>query len=287
MRDDIIRLYDEFTHDRIDRRRFMKRLAGLAGGTAAAYGLLPLLANDYARAATVAPEDPRLVAGRVEYEADDGAFINGYLAWPKGGKDRLPAVLVIHENRGLNPHIEDVTRRLALAGFLALAPDALSRRGGTPANEDEAREWIGNLDPARARADYLTALAFLAKHKRSTGKVGCVGFCWGGGMAGRLATLSETLAASVVFYGGPPPVEEVPKIKAALLLHYAGLDARINERVPAFQAALDAAKVRYALHMYDGANHAFHNDTNTARYDAAAAVLAWQRTVEFLAKELG
>jgi carboxymethylenebutenolidase len=249
--------------------------------------VLPLLANDYARAATVAPEDARLVAGRVEYEADDGAFMSGYLAWPKGGKDKRPAVLVIHENRGLNPHIEDVTRRLALAGFLALAPDALSRRGGTPANEDEAREWIGNLDPARARADYLTALGYLAKHKRSTGKVGCVGFCWGGGMAGRLATLSETLAASVVFYGGPPPVEEVPKIKAALLLHYAGLDTRINERVPAFQAALDAAKVRYTLHMYEGANHAFHNDTNTARYSAEAAALAWQRTVEFLTQELG
>lgn len=286
MRDDLIRLYDEFTHDRIDRRNFMKRLAGIAGGTAAAYALLPLLGNDYARAATVEPGDARLVAGQVEFEGDDGAYLSGYLCWAKGGKGPLPSVVVIHENRGLNPHIEDITRRFALAGFLAFAPDALSRRGGTPANEDEAREWIGNMDPKRARADCVTAVAWLAKHKRSNGKVGSVGFCWGGGISGRLAIMSPQLAAAVVFYGAPPPVDEVPNIKAPLLLHYGALDTRINERVPEFQAALDAAKRRYTLHMYEGANHAFHNDSNTARYNAEAAALAWQRTVEFLTREL-
>jgi len=286
MRDDVIRLYDEFTHDRIDRRAFLKRLAGIAGGTAAAYALLPLLANDYAQAATVAADDERLVAGKVEYPADDGKLLSGYLCCLRKTRGKRPAVVVIHENRGLNPHIEDVTRRMALAGFLALAPDGLSRAGGTPADEDQARELIGKLDAERTRADYLSALKFLKSHKRSTGRLGAIGFCWGGGMSGRLATLSADLRAAVVFYGAPPPVEEVPKIKGALLLHYGGLDTRINERVPAFQAALDAADVRYALHMYEGANHAFHNDTNTARYDAAAATLAWQRTIAFLTKEL-
>lgn len=287
MRDAIVRLYDEFTHDRIARREFMKRLAGLAGGTAAAYALLPLLANDYAQAATVAADDERLAAERVRYRAGDGAEIGGYLCRPRKPRGDRPAVLVVHENRGLNPHIEDVARRLALAGFLALAPDALARVGGTPSDEDQARELIGKLDPERARADMVDSAAYLRGHRRSTGAVGCVGFCWGGGMAGRLATLVPELRAAVVFYGPPPPVEDVPRIRAALLLHYASLDARINERVPAFQAALDAAQVRYQLHTYEGANHAFHNDTNAARYSAEHATLAWTRTVEFLAKELG
>jgi carboxymethylenebutenolidase len=279
-------LYDEFTHGNMPRREFLARLARLAGSAAAAALLLPLLENRYAQAATVAADDPGLVTDRKQFESPVGD-INCYVARPKGEPKRRPAVIVIHENRGLNAHIEDVTRRLGLAGFFAVAPDALSTTGGTPANEDEARERIGELNPEDALGIYLAAVHCAAKHDRSTGKVGCVGFCWGGGMAGRLAANSQELDAAVVFYGVPPEAAEAARIRVPMLLNYAGNDTRINAAVPAFEKSLKSAGARYELHMYPNVEHAFHNDTNAARYNAAAAKLAWDRTIEFLTRELG
>ena len=281
----IIELYDEYTHEGMPRRDFLARLARLAGGAAAASVILPLLENQYAVAATVAADDPALVTGRESFESA-GAGIGAYVARPKAGAGRLPAVVVIHENRGLNAHIEDVARRLALAGFLAVAPDALSGKGGTPANEDEARKWIGELDREEALRTYQDAVRHAKQHRHCSGKVGCVGFCWGGGMAGRLAVNSEELAAAVVFYGMPPEAAEAARVRVPLLLNYAGRDTRINAAVPAFEQALKAANARYELHTYPDVDHAFHNDTNAARYNAGAASLAWGRTVDFLKKEL-
>lgn len=283
----IIDLYDEYTHAPLDRRVFLQRLAALTGGMTAALGMVARLEAGEAPAGKVAPEDSRLITARLDYPGATGA-IRGYLAHPRDVKAgrKLPAVLVIHENRGLNPHIEDVTRRLALEGFLALAPDLLSSRGGTPADPDSARAEIGRLDAAQTVADALAGLAFLARHEQANGKVGAVGFCWGGGLVGDLAVQSPELDAGVVYYGRQPKSEDVPKIKAPLLLHYAGLDTRIDAGIPDFEAALKKAKARYELHDYPGVNHAFNNDTSEARYNAEAAGLAWGRTVAFLRKYL-
>lgn len=281
----VIELYDEYTHGGLDRRSFLHRLAHLAGSAAAAAALLPLLENRYAEAATVAPDDPALKTGRGSFDAPGGAIVY-YAARPAGRPKRNATVVVIHENRGLNAHIEDVARRLALAGFLAIAPDALSGTGGTPKDEDLARQRIGELEREAALGIYLAAVRHAAKHERSTGKVGCVGFCWGGGMAGRLAANSPELAAAVVFYGMPPAAEEAARVHVPLLLNYAGLDTRINDAVPAFEAALKAAGRRYEIHMYADVDHAFHNDTNAARYNANAAALAWRRTVDLFKTEL-
>jgi carboxymethylenebutenolidase len=281
----VIELYDEYTHGGLDRRSFLGRLARLAGSAAAAAALLPFLENRYAEAATIAPDDPSLKTEHDRFDAPDGA-VTCYSARPKSRPKRRPAVVVIHENRGLNAHMEDVTRRLAVAGFLAIAPDALSASGGTPKDEDEARKRIGELDPEATLRSYVAAVKHAAKHEHSTGKVGCVGFCWGGSMAGRLAANSQELAAAVVFYGMPPAAEEAARIHVPMLLNYAGLDKRINDAVPAFEQTLKTTGVRYELHMYDGVDHAFHNDTNAARYNAAAAALAWQRTLDFLTREL-
>lgn len=280
----IIDLYDEYTHTPLDRRTFLERLAALTGGMGAALALVPLLEANRAAAAQVPPDDRRLQAEEVSLPGP-GVELRAYLARPTAAGP-APAVLVIHENRGLNPHIEDVTRRVALAGYAALAPDFLSPLGGTPANEDLAREQIGKLDVDQTLQNALAAVKWLRARERSTGRVGAVGFCWGGGLVGRLATADPKLDAAVVFYGRVPPLVDVPRIKAALLLHYAGRDERINADVPAFQKALDAAGVRYTLNMYEDAEHAFHNDTSAARYDAAAAGLAWQRTVEFFERTL-
>ena len=280
----IIELYDEYTHRPLERRVFLERLGKLAGSAAAALALLPILENDYARAAVVAPDDPGIEAKRVEYPGAAGK-VKGYLARPKKGS-KLPAVLVIHENRGLNAHIEDVARHAAQAGFLALAPDCLTAVGGTPTNEDEARDKIGKLDRDATVKDLVAARRFLAEHKSSNGRAGAMGFCWGGGMVNLLAAADPDLAAGVVFYGMSPPPEKVPAIKARMLLHYAGLDERINASVPAYEEALKAAGVKYQLFMYDGVQHAFHNDANAARFDATAAALAWKRTVEFLKEAL-
>lgn len=281
----MINLYEEYTHAGLSRRGFLDRLAQLAGGMTVALATLPLLENNYARAETVAATDPRLETGYVEYPGGKG-MVNAYQAKLKEKATSMPGVVVIHENRGLNPHIEDVTRRLAVEGFLSVAPDALSSQGGTPADEDKARSMIAALVPEETRKDYLSAISYLKGHNLCTGKVGCVGFCWGGGMANQLAVHSTDLTAAVSFYGLQPEPADVPRIKIPLLLHYAGLDERINQGIPDFVNALKAAKVDYRMYSYEGVNHAFFNDTNSARYDAAAAKLAWERTVEFLKGKL-
>ena len=287
MNQDLIDLYDAFTHRGLDRRVFMGRLAELAGGTAAAAAALDLLRADPARAAQVAAEDPRVAAESVVI-GDAGSKLKGYLVRPAGdAARRLPAVIVVHENRGLNPYVEDVARRLAVAGFMALAVDFLSPAGGTPADEDQARDLIGKLDMADVVRDATAAAAWLKARPDGNGKVGIVGFCWGGGVVGLVAVADPELDAGVVFYGRTPPLDRVPAIRAPLLLHYAGLDERINADVPAFEAALKKAGKSYTLYRYEGVNHAFHNDTSAARYDAAAATLAWNRTLEFLRAELG
>jgi carboxymethylenebutenolidase len=279
----IIDLYDSFAHGGISRREFLDRLAGIAGSSAAALALLPLLQNDYARAAMVAPNDARLAIDAVSYDAG-GTRISGYLARLKA-KGKRPAVIIIHENRGLNPHIKDVTRRLALEGFLAYAVDMLSPQGGTPADEDKGREMIGTLKADETALRIAAAVPFLEHHAESTGKVGMVGFCWGGAMVNRVAVLSADLKAAVSYYGEQPPADAVKSINAALLLHYAGLDKRIDAGIAAYEAALKANGKRFIVYIYPNANHAFNNDTSS-RYDKTAADLAWSRTIAFLKANL-
>jgi carboxymethylenebutenolidase len=280
----IIDLYDEYTHAPLDRRVFLARLAQLTGSTAAAMALVPLLEANQARAALVSPEEPQLETNRITYAGATGD-IKAYMARPKGAV-QLPAVIVIHENRGLNAHIEDVTRRLALEGFLALGPDLLSPLGGTPENEDTARQLIGKLDTGQTVQSLMAAVTFLAKQAHGNGKVGAIGFCWGGGMVGALAVNAPDLDAAVVYYGRQPATPEVGKITAPLLLHYAGLDTRINEGIAAFEEALKQAGKKYTMYIYEGANHAFNNDTSEARYNKQAAEQAWSRTVAFLKENL-
>ena len=279
----VIALYDDFTHRHLDRRLFMERLTALVGATAAA-AMLPLLRSNYALAEQVKSDDPRLAAENITYPGSSGEM-KGYLARPKGS-DKLPSVIVIHQNRGLNPHIADVARRLALAGYVALAPDFLSPFGGTPADEDEAMQRFAKVQVAAATADAVKTVVYLKARPDVTGKIGVVGFCWGGGIVNRLAVASPDLAAGVAYYGVAPPLDQVANIKAALLLHYAGLDARVNATRPGYEAALKKAGVSYAAYAYDGANHAFNDDTNAARYNEAAAKLAWQRTLDFLNAKL-
>jgi carboxymethylenebutenolidase len=269
MKQDIIDLYDEYTHAPLDRRVFVARLAKLAGSTAAALSLIPMLEANQARAALVPPNDARLETETVLYPGSAGS-VRAYLARLKGAM-KVPAVIVIHENRGLNAHIKDVARRVALEGFLVLAPDLLSPSGGTPANEDVARELIGKLDAGHTVQNVVAAMQFLSRHSLGNGKIGAIGFCWGGAMVGELAVNAPDLNAAVVYYGRQPQTADVPKIKAPLLLHYAGLDTRINEGIPAFEAALKKANKTYTVHVYEGANHAFNNDTSEARYKKQAA----------------
>ncbi len=281
----IISLYDEYTHRPLERRDFLARLARLAGGSAAAAALLPLLENNYALAAMVEPGDARIEAGRTEYPAPAGA-VRAYLARPKAAAGKLPAVVVIHENRGLNPHIEDVARRLALENFIALAPDLLTRSGGTPSDDDAARAAIGRLDHKGAIADLVAAVDALAARSDANGRIGCVGFCWGGGMTNQLAVHSPRLAAAAPYYGMAPDPGEVPRIKAKLLLHFAEHDPRINSASGGYEAALKAAGISYTAYRYPGTQHAFNNDTNAARYNPEAAALAWRRTIAFLNETL-
>ncbi|MBS0534907.1 MAG: dienelactone hydrolase family protein [Proteobacteria bacterium] len=280
----VVDLYDSFTHGLIDRRTFLDRLTEVVGSAAAALALLPLLQNDYARAETVLANDSRLIAETASYDAA-GTRVSGYLARLKGDA-RRPAVIVVHENRGRNPHIEDIARRLALEGFLAFAVDALSPQGGTPADEDKARDMIATLDLGDTARQIAAAVPFLAHHQGSTGAVGAVGFCWGGGMVNRIAVLSPDLKAAVAYYGAQPPAADVPRIHAALLLHYAGLDGRINAGIPAYEEALKAAGKTFTVYVYPNVNHAFNNDT-TSRYNKPAADLAWSRTVAFFKDKLG
>ncbi len=280
----IIDLYDSFTHGGMNRRQFLDRLADIAGSSAAALAILPLLQNDYARAAIVPPDDARLAIDTVSYDAP-GARINGYLARLKS-KGKRPAVIVIHENRGRNPHIEDVARRLALEGFLALSPDLLSVAGGTPADDDQARDLHTKADKGAMLSAALAAIPFIKHHAESTGKVGAVGFCYGGGVVNSMATASADLNAGIAYYGAQPPADQVKSIQAALLLHYAGLDQRINAGIPAYEAALKAAGKRFTIYVYPDVNHAFNNDTGN-RYDKPAADLAWSRTIAFFKEQLG
>lgn len=278
----IINLYDEYTHSGISRKDFLKKLAVLTGGTAMALTVLPLLENNYAAAAET--DEENLSLENITYPGVEGEM-NAFLAKPKG-KKHLGAVLVIHENRGLNPHTIAVTKRVAAAGFLAIGVDALSPFGGTPADEDKARELIGQLDPDKNLQNYLKGLDYLRKHKDGNGKVGCVGFCWGGGMANKLAVNDPELLAAVAYYGAQAKTEDVGKIKANILLHYAGLDERINAGIPAYEAALKLHHIPYQLFIYEGVNHAFNNDTSPTRYNEAAAKLAWERTIDLFKSKL-
>ncbi|GAA4018638.1 dienelactone hydrolase family protein [Hymenobacter fastidiosus] len=280
----IISLFDEYTHQPLSRKEFIARLVKLTGGLALAMTALSVLEPGYARAATVVEHDDDLVTEEVTWPGA-GLTMKGYLAHPKGRKKR-GAVVVIHENRGLTPHIKDVTRRVAQAGYLALGVDALAGAGGTPANEDTGRELIGKLDPVQNRSNYLTALTYLRQRKDCNGRTGCVGFCWGGALANQLAIHDPQLDAAVAYYGTQPKAEDVSQIKSALLLHYGGLDTRVNAGIPAYEAALKATGKPYELYVYEGANHAFNNDTSPARYNAEIAKLAWKRTLRLFKDEL-
>ncbi|ALL06557.1 carboxymethylenebutenolidase [Pedobacter sp. PACM 27299] len=279
----IINLYDQYTHSGINRKDFLKKLALLTGSTALALSVLPLLENNYAAAAMV--NEDNLSTENITYKGVKGDM-KGFLAQPRGKKN-LGAVLVIHENRGLNPHTIAVTKRVAAEGFLALGVDALSPFGGTPADEDKARDLIGQLNPEDNLQNYLYGLDYLRKHPDGNGKVGCVGFCWGGGMANKLAVNDPTLQAAVAYYGTQAKTADVPMIKADLMLHYAGLDERINAGIPEFEAALKENHIHYQLFIYEGVNHAFNNDTSPTRYNEAAAKLAWERTIGLFKKDLG
>ena len=284
MQQRIIDLYDRYTHGGMSRRAFFDKLVVFAGGTAAATALLSVLENNYAHADTIAEDDPRVKGEMVTFKAG-AKDVSGYLVRP-AAEGKYPSVVVVHENRGLNPHIKDVARRLAVEGFLALAVDFLSPVGGTPSDQDKARDMIGTLLAGDVTNWAQGAVAYLRSNEASNGKVGAVGFCWGGGVIGRLAVADPTLNAGVVYYGQQPPAVDVPQIKAPLLLNYAGIDVRIDEGIPAFEEALKKNGKEYTLYMYEGAQHAFNNDTNEARYNKAAADLAWGRTVEFFKKHL-
>jgi carboxymethylenebutenolidase len=281
----IVELYDEYTHKPLDRRSFMNRLIAIAGSAAAAEAALALLEPNYAQAQQVSADDARIESRRID-ETIGGVRLKGYLVTPKAQAKR-GGVLVIHENRGLNPHIEDVTRRAALAGFSALGVDFLTPLGGTPADADAARALFPQLKPEDVVAQGRAALAFLKARPDATGKVGAVGFCWGGGAVNDLAVSAPELNAGVVFYGRSPDLAKVPQIKARLLIQHAARDTRLVEGLPAYEAALKAAGVNYQAIVYPDVDHAFHNDTSAERYNAAAAKLAWARTVAFLAAETG
>jgi len=263
-----------------NRRAFLKKSAALTGGAFFAFSAFPV--DSFAD--IIDANDPRLVTETIKYPGASGQMI-AYMARPKGNK-KYPAIVVIHENRGLQPHIKDVTRRFALEGFVALAPDALSPQGGTPEKAEEIGPMFQKLDNEMTKKDFSAAVAYLKTNPQTTGKVGCTGFCWGGSMTNNVAVNTPDLDAAVPYYGGQPKAEDVAKIKAPMLLHYAGNDARINAGIPDFEAALKAAKVEYQLYMYEGAGHAFNNDSNPERYNKEAADLAWGRTIEFFKKKL-
>jgi carboxymethylenebutenolidase len=282
---EMIKAYDDYTHLTLDRRGFMEKLTRLAGSGAAAAAITPMLMSNYAKAQMVAPDDSRLKIEEITYPGPAGE-VKGYLAMPASAEGKLPAVVVVHENRGLTPHIKDVTRRMALEGFVALGVDLLSREGGTPDNEAEARAMFDKVDRAGQLDDAVAAIAFMQGHAASNGNVGAIGFCFGGGIVNQMAVNSPDLKAGVAYYGNQPK-EGVDKIKAKLMLHYAGLDERIGAGIADYEAALKAAGVDYQLLMYDNVNHAFNNDTSEARYNKEAADLAWSRTVAFLKEALG
>jgi carboxymethylenebutenolidase len=280
----IIELYDDFTHRHFDRRLFLERLTQLVGSSAVAMTLMTALRSNYARAATIPVDDPRLTTQRVTMPGAAGE-VKGYLARPKGDA-KLPGIVVIHQNRGLNPHIEDVTRRVALENYVAIGVDCMSVLGGTPADEDQAMKDFAKLTPEAATGELVQSVAYLKSRSDVTGKIGTIGFCWGGGMVNRLAEAAgPDLAAGVAFYGTAPPLDQVAKIKAAMILNYAGLDDRVNATRPGYEDALKAAHVDYTIYVYPNVNHAFFDDT-TERYNADAAKLAWERAKAFFAQHL-
>lgn len=281
----MIDAYDEYTHLTLDRRGFMEKLTKLAGSGAAAAAIAPLLSANSAHAAIIPEDDARVKAQDITWPGDGGEM-KGYLVVPANLSGKAGTVMVIHENRGLNAHIKDVARRVAAEGFVALAVDYLSPLGGTPADEEKARAMFQELDPAKTAANGVATVNFLKGHEFGNGKVGAVGFCWGGGTVNDLAVASPDLAAGVAYYGRQAKTEDVPKIKAALLLQYAGMDERINAGIKAYEDALKAAGKEYTVYIYDGAQHAFNNDTSEARYNKEAADLAWGRTVEFFKAKL-
>ena len=278
----IINLYDEYTHKPLSRSTFIKRLIQLTGSSLAAFSVLPMLESDYINSVLVKSDD--LFTEYITYAGASGEM-KAYVARPKEDKP-YPTVVVIHENRGLNAHIEDVTRRAAQAGFLAIAPNALAPLGGTPENEDEARTKFTQLKAEDNLANFIKLFDYLPTRKDSNGKYGCVGFCWGGAMSNNLAVNVPNLKAAVAFYGRQATAEDVPRIKAALQLHYGSLDERVNAGIPAFEEALKKNEKPYELYIYEGVNHAFHNNTSAARYNEAAAKLAWERTIAFFDKHL-
>jgi carboxymethylenebutenolidase len=284
---ELLELYDYYAHGQISRRDFLDRAARYAAGGLSAAAILAALSPNYALATQVSLSDPDIIAEYLRYPSPNGhGMVRGYLVRPARAKGPVPGVVVVHENRGLNPYIEDVARRVAKAGFIALAPDGLSSVGGYPGNDEAGLKLQKEVDAGKLMNDFFAAIEFLMRDKASTGKVGITGFCYGGGVANAAAVAYPELAAAVPFYGRQPRPEDVPRIKAPLLLHYAGLDTRINEGWPAYEAALKAADKLYEAHVYPGVNHGFHNDT-TPRYDEAAARLAWDRTIDWFRRHLG
>ena len=282
-----IALYDRYTHEGMDRRAFMAELTRIAGSTAAASALLTAIAADPAAAAVVAPEDKRITGRRMRWPVGGGRFMEGYQAEPAGAKAALGSVLVIHENRGLNAHTEDVARRVALAGYRAVAPDFLTPAGGTPTDQDAARTAIGKLDLGQAAADAVATLGLLKSLPGANGRVGAVGFCWGGGMVNRIAVAAgPALHAGVPYYGPAPDPALAPRVEAAMLLHYAERDERVNATGLPWAEALKAAGKNVQSFVYPGVEHAFHNDTSAERFNAAAAALSWQRTMELFGRTL-
>ncbi len=278
----IINLYDQYTHSQMDRKSFMEKLAKLTGGIAMAMTLLPMLENNYASGQTL--NDPDMLTEDITYSGRNGEM-KAFLAKPKSNQ-KLGSVLVIHENRGLNPHIKEVTKRVADVGYVAMAPDALSPFGGTPADEDEARNHISELDSAKNLKNYLDGLEYLRRRDDTNRKTACIGFCWGGGLANELAVNDGKLYAAIAYYGKQPKTDDVPRIKAKIMLHYGGLDERINAGIPAYRSALEDNHIDHQIYVYKGANHAFNNDTSPTRYNEEAAKLAWSRTLDLLDKTI-
>jgi len=283
---ELLNLFDDYVHGGVDRRGFLEKAARFAIGGVTALMLLDALNPRFAEAEVVAKDDKRLKASYLEYDSPKGSGkMRGYLAQPAAAKGKLPGVLVVHENRGLNPHIEDIARRIALQQYVVFAPDALTSAGGYPGDEDKARELFGKLDQDKIQEDFIAAFGVLKGRPDCTGKLGAVGFCYGGGVVNMLATRVPELAAAVPFYGKQPTAEDVAHIKAPMLIQYADKDDRVNAGIPAFEEALKANHVKYQIYKYDGTQHGFNNDT-TPRYDKAAATLAWQRTIDFFKKNL-
>jgi carboxymethylenebutenolidase len=283
---EVLKLFDGYVHGSVSRREFLDRAAKYAVGGLSAAAMLEALSPNFAWAQQVQPDDRRIVAEHVAYDSPNGSGkMRGYLARPANARGKRPAVIVIHENRGLNPYIEDVARRLAAEGYIAFAPDALAPVGGYPGNEDQAREMFAKLDAKKRTEDLMAAVDYVKLRSDFSGKYGAVGFCFGGGIVNTMATRLPDMAAGVPYYGDQPPAAEVPKINAALLVHYASNDERINAGIPAFESALEAAGKRYEIHIYPNTQHGFHNDT-TPRYDEAAAKLSWQRTLAHFRKHL-